>query len=648
MSLVVRLWIAILIVVLISIVGGVAISAFTSKRFFEEQLYLKNMDNANMLAMTLSTMDKDPITLEIFIATQFDIGHYRRIELIDIDGEPLVSNEASVELAEDIPQWFIEVFTPKVEPGVSLVTDGWSQFGTLYVETGINIALETMWKGARRLVFGMGLVAVFAGMFGSMVLRLILNPLGKVVDQAEALGQMRYIKVKEPGTKELRRVVKVMNTLSDRFKRQMDEEYQRLDALRLAGLYESRTGVAKADYFNTMLDSQLAFRDADGRNVLVVVRVDNFRHIIKDYPADLVAQTTHGFLLAGRTSLARLRHDFTDVRTGHINESEVGVLITEVFDLEYLIEVLESELLAFAESSQIPLKIGIAAGFLRVHESRIDLLERVRDMVFESARSGKPVIDHSDFETVADANESRWKQALSEALQARKVDTFNYPMLDYQRNFVHYQAWLGVDIHGELRKSGYFAHWARHLLMMDQVDYCVTDFLLEKMKRESNNYEYALLLSAQLLQNPETLAQLYYRLSREPEYAKRLWLEFREETVSILRQEFAVFCQTVKNLGCKVGLKRVGESFAEIINVQELGLDYVKLDSSFIHDITNTPASQQFIKGFCTLAHSFNMRVFADGVTNSDDTRTLEQLGVDGEIAMMEVIEAPLPDEIKV
>jgi len=59
--------------------------------------------------------------------------------------------------------------------------------------------------------------------------------------------------------------------------------------------------------------------------------------------------------------------------------------------------------------------------------------------------------------------EKRWEQDLKRAIEECDVETFNFPVLDIDRNLVHYQSWAGVTIDGELRKSGFYTHWARYL-----------------------------------------------------------------------------------------------------------------------------------------------------------------------------------------
>ena len=71
MSITRELWLAIVVVVLVAIAGSVTIHGITTKQYVEEQLYSKNVDNASMMALTLSGLEKDPVSLDLFIMSQF-------------------------------------------------------------------------------------------------------------------------------------------------------------------------------------------------------------------------------------------------------------------------------------------------------------------------------------------------------------------------------------------------------------------------------------------------------------------------------------------------------------------------------------------------------------------------------------------------
>ena len=158
MSITRELWLAIIAVVLVAIVGSVSIHGATTKGYVEEQLYSKNLDNANMLALTLSGLEKDADTLDLFIMSQFDVGHYASITLQKPDGEIISSHTHTTQLDEQTPAWFASLFSPNIEPGVAQVSEGWGQYGVVNVQTDTSFAVASMWKATLRLILGLSLV----------------------------------------------------------------------------------------------------------------------------------------------------------------------------------------------------------------------------------------------------------------------------------------------------------------------------------------------------------------------------------------------------------------------------------------------------------------------------------------------------------
>ena len=91
MSLIKQLWIGIIVLLLLALGGSFIISIVSAKSYLEEQLRVKNMDNATSLALSMSQMEKDPVTLELLISAQFDTGHYEYIKLVDPQKKILVN-----------------------------------------------------------------------------------------------------------------------------------------------------------------------------------------------------------------------------------------------------------------------------------------------------------------------------------------------------------------------------------------------------------------------------------------------------------------------------------------------------------------------------------------------------------------------------
>lgn len=134
MSLTKQLWIAIAMVTLLSLGGSLVVSTLSARQYLQQELAIKNMDNATSLALSLSQLDKDPVTIELQIASQFDAGHYQLIRLVDPTGTLLVERKYA-EHNQGSPTWFMRLVPIETRPGLAQVLDGWRQFGTLTVES---------------------------------------------------------------------------------------------------------------------------------------------------------------------------------------------------------------------------------------------------------------------------------------------------------------------------------------------------------------------------------------------------------------------------------------------------------------------------------------------------------------------------------
>ena len=133
MSLFKQLWLTVIVMTLVVFSGSFLLSVLTAKNFLTQQLYLKNVDNATSLALSISQLpDKDPVLVELMISSQFDIGHYEEITLTDPNHHILVQRRYT-EGDPEAPSWFVRLFPLHTEPGIAQIQDGWKQYGTLQV-----------------------------------------------------------------------------------------------------------------------------------------------------------------------------------------------------------------------------------------------------------------------------------------------------------------------------------------------------------------------------------------------------------------------------------------------------------------------------------------------------------------------------------
>lgn len=644
MSIIKELWLAIVVTILLAIAGSVTIHGVTTKKYVEEQLYAKNLDNASMLALTLSGLEKDPVSLDLFIMSQFDIGHYASISLRTSEGEVVSEHNVEVKLDEDTPKWFAKYFGPEVAPGVAQVSEGWGQYGTVYVESDTSFSIASMWQATYRLILGLSVVGLFAGIVGGWLMKLILKPLDGVVHQAQSFQKMKFIKLAEPRTLELKRVVKAMNFLANQSRKIMEEENARLDIMRYKTQFDDETDLANREYFISILKGQIAFRDTQGINCLFIIRFTEDEGFLRTPYPERRARLTQ-FVEAINDTLDLYHHHFSDSRVARMQKNEFAMLLTETHDVCTVTMALHEACKNVFCNENDP-RVYQAVVKLRPDDSFSSALMRTDEMLDEAQEQDTqiPNIEEVLLNTTEEDEAQKWQMMLSDAIENCDVETFNYPVLNVNRDLVHYQSWAGVTLDGELRQSGYYTHWARYLGLLPKLELTTINYLIDYINNKNTNAKYAFLCSEQFILDSESIAQLYYLISHNEKAANQLCIEVRESTATRFPEEFEQLCTTLKAKHVEVGLKRVGESFSQLLNVQELGLDYVKIDSAFMSDIDFNPANHAFIRGFCTLAHTFGIRVYADGVKKADNKELFTELGIDGVVSHMEVIEHLLDD----
>jgi diguanylate cyclase (GGDEF)-like protein len=87
--------------------------------------------------------------------------------------------------------------------------------------------------------------------------------------------------------------------------------------------------------------------------------------------------------------------------------------------------------------------------------------------------------------------------------------------------------------------------------------------------------------------------------------------------------------QHLRCLGVKVGLDDFGTGFSALSYLQNVPLDFVKIDRSFISGITASHRSHAIVAAVIELAHALGLDVIAEGVETADQLSALRRLRCD-------------------
>lgn len=627
MSLIKQLWLGITIILLLALGGSFVISIFSAKHYLQEQLQLKNIDNATTLALSLSQLEKDPTTLELLISAQFDSGHYQRITLLNPEGDLLIERTAMSDPYGDLPRWFVRLAAIDVQPGMAQIQDGWQQYATIFLESHTRFALNALWEETIKLFQWFLLATLFSGLIGTWILKYISRPLDMVVQQAEAISERRFVTSTEPRTSEFQRLVRAMNALSGRVKTMLEKETQRLELLRRESQQDPLTGLFNRTHFLNLLDTELTHEEKETQGSIIIARVLN----LAEMNSQLGRTETDRALRLIAATMAEFAQRHTHSYAARLNGSDFALAMTGHTATESLSNELSHMLRQqLAEQGLTLLALPLAACLYETGEKRSELLHKLDGALAQAALKGDHalIILSSDDPKLIHRNLGEWRDVISQALQDDNMELARFPVKSAVGELLHFEAPVRLRFDGDLQNAGYFVPWASRLGMMPSIDYKVVKRALQQLN--SSTAPLAINMSSEALCDPLFGTQTLALLEEYSHQATDLWLEFPEAAALRHPQELRNLCRLLRNAGCKVGLEHIGAEFAKITELQELGLHYLKIDSPVIRAIDTNPGNQSFVQGLCKIGHSLGIMMIAEGVTTREEELTLIQLGLDG------------------
>jgi diguanylate cyclase (GGDEF)-like protein len=629
MSLTKQLWLAIAAIMTLAFGISLMVSVWSAKSYLEDQLRLKNLDNANSLALSMSQIEKDPVLIELLLSAQFDIGHYKQIKLTSPTGKVMIDRVSDV-VIDQVPAWFVSLIPLQTEPGIAQVQDGWRQYGTLTVASHNRFAYQALWEGNRRLLGWFLASALLCGLIGSLILRSITRPLGEVVNQAEAIGARRFITIQEPRTQEFRSVVRAMNALSTQVRTMLGEESARLEQLRRDAQYDALTGLLNREHFLKKLQYALADESTAPTGALFILRLPDLIKLNKE----LGREATDTLLKRVAGALQESCPD-ESCQIGRLNGSDFAVLAPNVDSVAELAQQIfaRARLSINDPSAAAENDVLLGAAVYRHGDPVSQVLSRADVALGRAGQEGGSAVEAGDPDVEwkpVPSLVATWKILIDTALRQKRVQFVTYPVLDAEGKLIHYEAPARMQNiqNSQWMPAQEFMPWASRLGLAESIDKAVFDCALDWL--ETNEGPLCINVSPQSVCDPVLTSRYFRALKGNRTLARKLWIDVPEFVAYRHAREFRVFCETLKPLGCKIGLEHVGNQICHIGELHDVGLDYLKIDSAIIRDIDQSVGNQTFLRGLCTIAHTMGMMSIAEGVLNQQEAACLKELGFKG------------------
>lgn len=391
-----------------------------------------------------------------------------------------------------------------------------------------------------------------------------------------------------------------------------------------AQLHESAKALASDQdshqliYFD--LDNLQLVNDTFGRNAgdEVIVR---FGQILEDaLPKNAVATRLTG-------------DDFVILLT-HSTIDDALRLTSAITESKHKLRYLQGD-----KSLQVTVSIGIAAFDLRVGDAGNALTaSRIAcDSAKDHGRDRVEIYDQDNQSIIRRYDDMHLVSQIQQTLDADGFELQAQPIVSLtgKDDRLRYEILLRMkDSSGNRVSSQAFFSAAERYQLMPQIDRWVVSTSLGRLKSSADALKatgavFALNLSGQSLGDDDILEFIVDELRNSGIPAGSLCFEVTESAAVSNRGKAQSFIDTLRKLGCKFSLDDFGAGLSSFAYLKNFHVDTLKIDGSFIRDITENRISESMVAAITQVAKVMGLETVAEYV-ESKKTRTLvTKLGVD-------------------
>jgi len=156
----------------------------------------------------------------------------------------------------------------------------------------------------------------------------------------------------------------------------------------------------------------------------------------------------------------------------------------------------------------------------------------------------------------------------------------------------------------------------------------ISAFVLEAACQECMNWPQhigvSVNLSAKDFQSGAVIDKVRETLNKSGIAPERLEIEVTETALLYDKDATRLYIEGLKELGIRIALDDFGTGYSSLSYLHTLPLDRVKIDSSFLHDVTKNPRSHKLLKSVVQLSRGLGLDVTVEGVETFQQLKLLE------------------------
>ena len=407
-----------------------------------------------------------------------------------------------------------------------------------------------------------------------------------------------------------------------------------------AVFHDELTGLPNRKKLNRQLEKLLS-KSVDNQNAkfgLLFLDLDRFKQINDSLGHNVGDRLLE--IVAKRLQLA-VRLSDTVFRLGG---DEFIVLLQDTQHIEELLHVVER----IAETIDRPIQISgheiftsasIGVVFCQGQYSDSDSILRDADIAMYEAKA-KPELQYAIFDSNMHSKVSsrmKLETELRRGVTQEEFTLFYQPIFSPSHNrFVGAESLVRWNApNGHLRGPGQFIDVAEETGLIIPI----SDYVLSQSCRQIQEWKRAGLIDDDFYLNvnisPKYISQPYFDEKVLGIYSNyqinpsTIRLEITENVFLKDREMASNKLQQLRDFGIKIYIDDFGTGYSSLSYLQNLPVDALKVDKSFVSKLVSDPINAQIIEVVLKLAQAMKISVVAEGVETTEQFAHLRKLGID-------------------
>jgi diguanylate cyclase (GGDEF)-like protein/PAS domain S-box-containing protein len=415
--------------------------------------------------------------------------------------------------------------------------------------------------------------------------------------------------------------------------RDLTEQKTKDEKIQFMAQYDSLTGLANRSYLKEKLNEQMLY--VVGKQLaILLIDIDRFKFI-----NDLLGHSNGDIVLrevAVRLSsiskenvfLSRISGDEFVVVCTYENEEELDNL------LKHINAILNEPYFIDGEKLNITVSIGIS----RSSDANLSvetLLSNAEKAVYYAKMKGtNNIVEYNSKIHGIYAKKIRLQNDLQEAVEKKQFSLFYQPKINIRSRSISLEALLRWE-HPQLGmvSPAEFIPIAEETNLIIEIGKWVLEQACKDLKKLKEigfaNLKMAVNLSAKQF-NGGNLEKIIFDIFEKTNVnACGFEFEITETTIMKDPTEAIETLRKLKQKAVTIAIDDFGVSYSSLNYLNRFPIDAVKIDRSFIRDLSENRKGKEIVEMMISLAHKLNLRVTAEGVENEEQVKYLIDKGCD-------------------